>query len=291
MNRLFLILDCNYLCHRAKHTMKDLSFDGDATGVVYGFLKDTIAFKEKFNTKYIIFCWDYGKGVREKACKTYKANRKEKEYTEEEIEFDIAMRKQMTMLRTKYLRKIGYRNIFYQAGYEGDDIMASVCHNLPKGDEAVLVTADHDMYQLLSGNVGIYNLHKRILYTTQKFKQEYDITPDRWATVKAISGCSSDNVIGVSGVGEKKAIQYLNDAMNKKTETFKKIKEFCWSKKLRPKFLLNLSLTLLPYAGTNIFKLKKDKVSKEGWQSVCDELGMKSIRDTTIKNKKRKRMF
>ena len=35
MNRKFLILDCNFLCHRLKHAMGGLSFEGGATGIVY----------------------------------------------------------------------------------------------------------------------------------------------------------------------------------------------------------------------------------------------------------------
>jgi len=33
----------------------------------------------------------------------------------------------------------------------------------------------------------------------------------------------------------------------------------------------------LPFPNTKKFKLKKDKLSQEGWRKVCKKLGMKSI--------------
>ncbi|GAH13180.1 unnamed protein product, partial [marine sediment metagenome] len=46
-NNKWLILDCNYLCHRAAHSTRDLSYKGVATGVIYGFLRDVLLFQEK----------------------------------------------------------------------------------------------------------------------------------------------------------------------------------------------------------------------------------------------------
>jgi len=53
-----IILDCNYLCHRAKHIFGDLTYDGNATGVIYGFLKSLSAFQDLFNTSNFVFCFD-----------------------------------------------------------------------------------------------------------------------------------------------------------------------------------------------------------------------------------------
>ena len=275
MNKTYLILDCNYLCHRAKHVFGELSYKGSVTGVVYGFFKDILYFQDYFQTKHIIFCWDYGKGIRKQLSTEYKANRI-KEYTEEEIEFEKAFRKQVKKVREEYLSEMGYSNIFYQKGYESDDIIASVCKNLPEGDEAIIVSADHDLYQLLSNKVSIFHPQKNELLTLEKFKSEYKIKPKRWAWVKAISGCSSDNITGIKGVGEKTAIKYLLGELKETTKTYKAIeeqKEELWKK--------NGKLTKLPLEGTKVFEIKEDKVSKEAWRKIASKLGMRSIKDKT----------
>jgi 5'-3' exonuclease len=46
-----------------------------------------------------------------------------------------------------------------------------------------------------------------------KFERIFGIKHDRWADVKAICGCTTDNVPGIEKVGEKLAIQYLNGEM------------------------------------------------------------------------------
>ena len=139
--------------------MGSLSYGGNATGVVYGFLKDIITLKKRFETNYIVFCWDYGKGIRKLISSDYKSNRHK---DKEDDDFEISFKKQVTLLRTEYLKQIGFRNIFYQDGYESDDIIASVCRNLPDGDKGIIVSADHDLYQLLTANISMYNPQKKI---------------------------------------------------------------------------------------------------------------------------------
>ena len=75
--------------------------------------------------------------------------------------------------------------------------------------------------------------------------------------MKAISGCSSDNITGIKGVGEKTAIKYLLGELKETTKTYKAIeeqKEELWKK--------NGKLTKLPLEGTKVFEIKEDKVSK-----------------------------
>lgn len=44
---------------------------------------------------------------------------------------------------------------------------------------------------------------KEIIYTLEDFQNDYRITPSQWIDVQAILGDKSDNIPGVSGVGEK----------------------------------------------------------------------------------------
>ncbi len=273
MNRVWLILDATYLCHRAKHVFGELSYGGSATGVIYGFLKDLEYLEDFFQTKYVIFCWDYGKGIRKTMNKDYKKKRQEVEYTEEEQQFENAFREQMKLLHTEYLRTIGYRNIFYQKGYEADDIIASVCQNLPKGDTGYIVSADQDLYQLLSDNIAIYHPQKRKIITAELFEKEHGIKPEQWSSVKTLAGCISDNILGIPGVGDKTAIKFLTGQLKPESKIYNRI--ISESQIVQER---NYPLVKLPLKGTKVFRLKKDKRNKKGYNEVIEKLGMKSLR-------------
>lgn len=275
MNKIYLILDTPYLCHRAKYVFGDLSYAGSATGIIYGLLKDILHFQGIFDTKNIIFCWDSKTSKREKVYPEYKAHRKNKyiDLSQDEIKFESAFRKQIKKLRTEYLPMIGYKNIFFQEGYESDDIIASICSKLSKQEQAIIITSDKDLYQLISSNISIYNPQKHKRITLQSFYKEYGFLPNQWAKVKSIAGCYTDNIKGIQGVGEKTAIKYVKNILKSDTQAYTQII-------LNHKIIeRNLPLIQLPFEGTNIFELKEDEFSRKGWKQVCNLLGMESIKD------------
>lgn len=287
MQKRFLILDCNFLCHRLKHAMGGLSHDNAPTGVIYGFLKSIPMYQEMFDTPHIVFCWDSKTSKRSELFPAYKANRKirQREMDEEEIIFETEFRYQMQMLRRKYLKIIGFRNVFCQKGYEADDLIASVCGGLTVRETAIILTSDQDLYQCLNSQVSIYNPNQRKRTTAQGFQKKYGIKPARWAMVKCIAGCSTDNVPGVKGVGEITAIKYLLGDLKASAKAHLSIiapegmKTIC----------KNRRLVVLPFVGTKEFKLKEDELSADGWRSVIRSLGLKSIRDKVPMGIRRKK--
>ncbi len=282
MRKKWLILDCNYLCHRAKHTTGGLSYENKPTGVIYGFLKTIISFQEMFDTPYIVFCWDSRTSKREDIYPAYKQQRKSRysDLTDKEIQFEKEFRYQMKKLRRKYLFRIGFKNVFVQPGYESDDIIGSICINLPMVDEAVIISSDKDMYQLIRHNVVCYNPQKNKILTLQGFKKQYGIIPEQWIAVKCIAGCNTDEVVGIRGVGEKTVIKYLQGELKETTKAFQKIEKekVKYTKK-------NYPLVALPFKGTMNPILEKDKILKDGWRAVTKELGMKSIRNRIPKKR------
>ena len=274
----YIILDSNYLAHRAKYIFGDLSDRGSATGVVYGFLRDILTLRERFDSDRFIFCWDYGVNKRLDVYPEYKQHRKVEERTTEEEEFEDAFQLQVSQLREVYLHTIGYRNIFFQDGYESDDVMAMVCKSLLfELEEAVIVTADQDLWQSIRRNISWYDPRTRELMTLGRFKKTYGIHPRHWARVKAIAGCTSDNVKGIVGVGDATALKYLKNELNTTTKAYQNIKAG-W----KDIVLRNKPLVKLPYKGTKSVRIVKDNVTQNGWDSVCKVLGMKSIRYKNI---------
>ncbi|HEC65796.1 MAG TPA: hypothetical protein ENI23_10900 [bacterium] len=277
MDRKWLLLDCNLLCHRAKHSMGDLSHKGSATGVVFGFLKTVQALQEFFDTPHVVFCWDSKTSKRKEIFPEYKSHRRDKykEMSKEELEFEKKFQSQMKKLRRDYLPTIGYRNVFVKKGYESDDIIASICNHLPKGDEAIIVSSDHDLYQLISSTVSFYDVRTQKILTPQGFKKVYGIESTKWGSVKVLAGCTTDSVPGIKGVGEKTAIRSLQGELKPESKAYQAINSpLGISIIVRNRFLI-----VLPLPGIGHFELIRDKISKQGWERVMNLLGMKSLRD------------
>jgi len=271
MSRRWLILDVSNLAYKALYAFGDLSYEGAGTGVVYGIFRDLLDLTDLYSTKNVVFAFDRGHDCRRKIYQGYKGNRKDN-WTEEKAEAHNAVTRQLYRLRTRYLPAMGFRNLFWQDDYEADDVIASVCHNLRKGDEAVVVSTDEDMFQLLAPHVIIWNPKKKKPVTEESFSKPRGIGPSQWAMVKAIAGCVSDHVPGVKGVGEITAIKYIVGDLKSTTKAFQAIVESTL------RIERNLKLVELPFAGTKVFKLRKDQVTAKKWDAVMVDLGMRTLK-------------
>ena len=269
----WLLLDTNQLCHRAFHTKSGLYYDNTPTGAIYGVLADVISLQGKFNTNNIVFAFDFGLSRRRKLCPTYKMGRQKlrEEMDEEQKKKYAALIQQIEALRTNWLKRIGFKNVFSKKGYEADDIIASICLNLKGRDEAIIVSSDKDLLQLLRPRVRIYNPAKKQVYTREIFKRDYGITPKMWYHVKALAGCNTDEIPGIRGVGEKTAIKFLNDELKEGTKTYQSI----ISPEGTSTYWRNLKAVKLPLKGTPTFKLRKDKTLE--WGPAMKALGIRTL--------------
>lgn len=271
----WIVLDSTQACYRSFYTMGGLSYRGTPTGIIYGYLGSVIHLQGLFNTEQICHCFDYGRNLREDTYPPYKRNRKEarEKFTPQQLSEWLGLQAQIKALRSKWLKRIGYRNIFKQKGYEGDDMIASVCLSIIKmGDEAIVVSTDEDMYQLLTKRIKIYDPKKKELWTVKRFKNRFGLEPWQWPTIKAIAGCNTDNVKGLKGVGTITAVKYLINGLKSGSVKYELIKK--GRKKIQR---INLPLVSLPYKGTKSCFPFKDELPLEGWHRVLRELGIRSL--------------
>lgn len=273
MNKTLILIDTDYLCHRAKYTTGGLSHRGAATGVIYGVLRDILDLQERFRTTNLVFCWDSRYSNRKDIYPQYKANHIRKPGTPDEEHFEKEFRYQMKCLRKTYLKQMGYRNIFQQKGYEGDDLIAACCQAIGEDEEAIIISADHDLYQCLRFNIRMYHPQTGEIMTIHTFQEKYGIFPNMWIDVKAAGGCISDNVKGIPGIGEKTYLKFMTSNINPKSKAYALIT----SKKGQAIIKRNLPLVSLPMIGTKGVKLVKNKLSEDGWRKVCKKLGIRSL--------------
>lgn len=271
MNSL-LVLDTHYLCHRAFHSQTDLSWNGIATGVIFGFLKTISQLKNEFQTDRIAFCFEGSTLYRKIDFPEYKAKRARNDNADpvkKKARWDLTM--QINDLRVKHLPRIGFKNIFYYPGYESDDIMARLAQ---REEDVILVTSDADMYQCLRNNVTMYSPQKQKLFTEKWFRNEYGIEPKIWSLVKAISGCDTDGVPGIPGVGELTALRFVRGEAISKPSGARELIQNGASKEI---VCRNRRLVQLPYEGTPNPEIAEDSISPKGWDDVCSKLGIRSL--------------
>jgi DNA polymerase-1 len=281
MNDPLLLIDCQCLIYRSFFAIKRMSHEERPMGAVYGFLDQIRRLKEHFGTNRIAFCFDSKVVKRREILPTYKEKRRLENLTPEEQESRASLHEQVALLRDEYLPSIGFRNIYEQEGYEADDLLAEIARRI-KSRIVVIVTSDQDMYQCLSPNVRCYSPFpsktRPQLITRKVFRNIYGLEPAQWIAVKAMAGCTSDEVPGIPGVGEPSAIRYLLGGFKEGSKMIGKVE----SPEGVEIYKRNLQLVKLPLEKTKIKrKLREDRVSVGKWEAFCDKVGFMATRDST----------
>jgi DNA polymerase-1 len=98
------------------------------------------------------------------------------------------------------------------AGYEADDLIATyACKAREAGGEAVIVSSDKDLMQLIGDGVVMYDPMKDRVLAEEAVFEKFGVTPDKVIEVQALIGDSVDNVPGAPGIGPKTAAQLIEE--------------------------------------------------------------------------------
>ena len=256
--RLFLI-DVSNLAYRSFYAMRGLEAEGVGTAVLYGVLRDIIQLRERFGEGEFLFAFDRGSLLRKKLCPEYKEKRRAEEDDEKKAARQEVFN-QIKELRTNVLPSLGYQNLIGFKGYEADDVIAGACEAYPTARKLV-VGSDGDLYQLLSTRTSIWSPVKKTLITKETFEAKYGIDPSLWGMVKAIAGCTSDNVQGVPSVGDVTAVKYVTGLMTSGAKYDSIVK----SRELIDR---NLRLVQLPFEGLPKIEIKRSRVDREAWKMI-----------------------
>lgn len=225
-----------------------------------------------FDTSNFVFCWDSRKSKRREIYKEYKVKRYE-DRDADEVFKDEQTKRQMTLLRSRVLPTIGFKNSFVCTGHEADDIIAQLCIKYHDQD-MIIVSTDSDLYQCLTPTICMFRMlpsGKNDLVTNWDFIKKWNISPEEWAEVKAIAGDTSDNIVGVKGVAEKTACKYLKGELGIQTKAYANIKA---STDIIER---NRTLVTLPMKGTYDFSITEDeKLSLAGFIYMCNQYGFES---------------
>lgn len=229
-SKKLVIFDGNAIIHRSFHAVPQslITSKGELVNAVYGFASLLLKVMKELKPDYVAVAFDLkGPTFRHKQYKEYKATRvKAPQELYDQIE------------RVHEVVEAFNIPIYELEGYEADDVIGTVTKKVDGDIEKTIVTGDMDTLQLVDTHTKVYTLKKSIndtiLYDPAAVKERYGLTPDQMIDYKALRGDPSDNIPGVKGIGEKTAVELLEQfktlddlyaAIKKNTPKAQKLKE------------------------------------------------------------------
>lgn len=203
------IIDGKSVFYRGYYAMPNLATkDGTPTGGVFGFATMALEVIKQLKPDYVAVAWDKPKTNIRKRLELYPAYKAGRKPAPPDFYEQIPVLHEL-------LDAFGWP-LYELDDYEADDIMGTLAVQAREKDlETMLITSDLDMLQLVNGHVKVYALKKGLsnieLYSPDSFKAKYSIDVHQFLDLKALKGDSSDNIPGVPGIGEKGAVQLLQE--------------------------------------------------------------------------------
>ncbi len=198
-----VLVDGSGFIFRAFHALPPMSRpDGTPVNAVFGFCNMITRLMKEHTGTHLAVIFDAGsKTFRNRMYDQYKANRSE---PPDELIPQFALIREAT-------RAFGLPSIEL-ADWEADDLIAAYAKAVKEiGGEAIIVSSDKDLMQLLGPAVTMLDPMKNTPIGLAEVEAKFGVTPDKVIEVQALIGDSVDNVPGVPGIGPKGAAQLINE--------------------------------------------------------------------------------
>lgn len=208
-NKLLLI-DGNSIAFRAFYAVQNYeSFktkSGLHTNAVLFFNNMLESILEKEKPSHVLIAFDAGKTTfRHEFFTDYKAGR---------AKTPGEFKEQMPYIR-ELIEAQGIKH-YELTDYEADDIIGTLAkREASETCEVVVLSGDKDLTQLASEHIRVEvttrGVSELVTYTPEFIKEKYGLEPLQIIDMKGLAGDSSDNIPGVTRVGEKTALKLLHE--------------------------------------------------------------------------------
>jgi DNA polymerase-1 len=260
--KTLVLIDFNNVLIRGLAANKNLSYNGQLTGGIYGFigmLTSVINFTLPTN---IIVTDDRKPYLRESFYAKYKKDRRKNEDGNSFFEA-------LTYNKDLCIQLLELMNIpiIKERGYEADDWISLLTKKYEKVfDKIICISNDSDLYQILDqNNFYIYKRKgaKTYLYGQQEFKKDYHpLSPKDWIDYTSLVG-THNGFPGIKGIGDVGARKILSNI----DLSFKTKRDY------KDHFDLAYKVITLPYPNMEFNKLDSDILLKhKSSQSKIDRL-------------------
>jgi DNA polymerase-1 len=202
-NKTLVLLDVHSIIHRAYHALPEFATSsGEPTGALYGLSTMLLKIIGDLKPDYIAACYDLPKPTyRHEAYKDYKAGR-----VKADEELVSQLKKSYDILNAFNIP------IYSKEGFEADDIIGTLVEKNKnnKNLNIIIASGDMDTLQLvIDDKIRVYTLKKgikdTIIYNEKAVIERYGFPPKFLPDYKGLRGDTSDNIIGIKGIGEKTA--------------------------------------------------------------------------------------
>lgn len=209
--KLLLVVDAPSLLHRAHHAKahtRILDRSGRPAWALHGMLRQIIESIDAFAPNAVIFGLDdRSQSLRRERYSDYKAGRAQKDpELVDQLERAGAL-----------LDALGLATLT-PPGLEADDVNASGAAWAVRHDwDCVVITSDRDAFAHISDHTRVLRLidggiHGSPLLTRRSLQAMYGVQAENYLAYAALRGDASDNLPGVTGIGEKTAAALLDVA-------------------------------------------------------------------------------
>ena len=144
------------------------------------------------------------KAIYNKARKNDAVEKKKR--MEKEIERENFNRQREIIM--KCLNELFIRWVF-DDNTEGDDLIAYYVHHKKPSEKVVIMSTDHDLTQLISDDVCVYDKKLKKYLSKDNFKSYRGIPVENVVTKKIMLGDSSDNIKGINGLSENRLMEIM----------------------------------------------------------------------------------
>ncbi len=205
--KTLLLIDAYAMIYRAYYAFiraPRMNSRGENTSAVFGFVVTLEDLIKRVKPTHMAVAFDpAGPTFRHEAYEQYKAQRQE---TPEDIRWAVP--------RIKQLLEAMNIPVLDVPGYEADDVIGTLAHKAEKeGFEVYMATPDKDYGQLVTEKIWMYRPRHTGGFEKlgpQEVCDKYGLThQSQVIDLLGLMGDSSDNIPGCKGVGEKTAVQLL----------------------------------------------------------------------------------
>lgn len=113
---------------------------------------------------------------------------------------------------------------------EADDVIGFLSKKIYEDyddSQTIIVSSDNDFLQLVNDRVRLYSPIKKKMYDIEKVINDFGVHPNNFLLYKSIIGDTSDDIPGVSGIGEKNAPILFEILKETEEKTLKDLYHIC----------------------------------------------------------------
>jgi len=202
---ILMLIDGPSLVYRGYFALPPLTTsDGTMVNAAFGFLQIVLRGMQDLKPEYAMVTFDLGRPqFRFQAHPEYKAGRPS---MPDDLRSQFPIVREIAQMMGMPIREL--------EGFEADDVIGSLAQTATAaGVDTMIVSGDLDGLQLVNDHVRLLTTRMgvaaTVIYDEARVAERYGLRPSQMLDYKALKGDTSDNIPGVPGVGEKTAIQLL----------------------------------------------------------------------------------